>query len=88
MKRTWQRELEAQMYRDSQQPCRCENNGDLCVSCEALDYMQTPRKPVAVICVWLNVANDIRNNQLYSTTVADLYRTTCPFQDATPCWSR
>lgn len=41
MKRTWQRDLEAQMYRDSQQPCTCENNGDLCVSCEAIDYLQS-----------------------------------------------
>ena len=37
MKRTWQREFEAQMYRDSQQPCICENNGDLCTSCEAVE---------------------------------------------------
>ena len=91
MKRTWQRELEAQMYRDSQQPCTCENNGDLCVSCEAVDYLQSlaPKaaKPM-VICVWLNVANDIRSNRVYSTYVSDLYRTACPFQDAVPCWSR
>jgi hypothetical protein len=38
--RNWQREIEIQMYRDSQKPCSCENNGDLCVSCEALDYIQ------------------------------------------------
>jgi hypothetical protein len=114
MKRTWQRELEAQMYRDSQQPCTCENNGDLCVSCEAVDYLQSltraakayvnstgrgltkvlatialdQQMPDMVICVWLNVANDTRDNRVYSTSVADLYRNECPFQSALPCWSR
>lgn len=41
-----------------------------------------------VICVRLNVANNTRDNRVYSTYVADLYRNECPFQDAVPCWSR
>lgn len=41
-----------------------------------------------VICVWLNVANNTRDNRVYSTYVADLYRNECPFQSALPCWTR
>ena len=37
--RGWQRDYNAQLNRVANDPCTCENNGDLCPRCDARDQL-------------------------------------------------
>lgn len=40
--RRWQREMILDLNRKANQPCTCENNGDLCDRCDARDQLSKP----------------------------------------------
>lgn len=43
--RSWQRDMIRDLNKTANEPCRCENNGDLCPRCDARDQLKAGRVP-------------------------------------------